>query len=210
MSHVVLLGDSIFDNARYVPDGPPVIQQLQDKLPTGWQATLGAVDGAVAADVLRQMARMPREATHLVLSVGGNDALANSGIVYTSDLTSEEGFEKLAAVQAEFRDDYRDACRALAAAKRPTILCTVYDSVPGLEPAAVAGLAAFNDVILREAISFGWPVLDLRFVCAHPRDYSTVSPIEPSEIGGGKIAAALARLVVEHDFQSTNAVVYRG
>lgn len=53
MRHVVLLGDSIFDNARYVPDRPPVIEQLQKALPPGWRASLLAVDGAVTEDVAR-------------------------------------------------------------------------------------------------------------------------------------------------------------
>jgi hypothetical protein len=44
-NHVVLLGDSIFDNATYVPGELPVIDQLRQNLPKGWQATLAAVDG---------------------------------------------------------------------------------------------------------------------------------------------------------------------
>ena len=36
MGHVILLGDSIFDNARYVPGGPSVIEQLRRALPDGW------------------------------------------------------------------------------------------------------------------------------------------------------------------------------
>jgi hypothetical protein len=35
MSHVVLLGDSIFDNAGYVPDGLSVLAHLRALLPAG-------------------------------------------------------------------------------------------------------------------------------------------------------------------------------
>ncbi len=35
MSHVVLLGDSIFDNARYVPGGPPVVERCAAGCPQG-------------------------------------------------------------------------------------------------------------------------------------------------------------------------------
>ena len=38
MGHVVLLGDSIFDNGRYVPGEPAVIDQLRSALPKGWTA----------------------------------------------------------------------------------------------------------------------------------------------------------------------------
>ena len=57
MKHVVLLGDSIFDNASYVPGKQPVIDQLRGQLPTSWEATLLAVDGDVTKDVLKQTSR---------------------------------------------------------------------------------------------------------------------------------------------------------
>jgi hypothetical protein len=75
MSHVVLLGDSIFDNALYVPDRPPVIEQVRRGLPTGWKATLLAVDGHTVEHISTQLPRIPTDATHLVLSIGGNNAL---------------------------------------------------------------------------------------------------------------------------------------
>ncbi len=43
MAHVVLLGDSVFDNAAYVGVGPEVVQQLRSALPDPWQATRLAV-----------------------------------------------------------------------------------------------------------------------------------------------------------------------
>ena len=46
MPHLVLLGDSIFDNAAYTAGGPDVVTQLRAQLPPGWSATLAAVDGS--------------------------------------------------------------------------------------------------------------------------------------------------------------------
>ena len=69
--HIVLLGDSIFDNGAYVRRGEPdVVRQLRDKLPAGAKATLAAVDGATTAGVARQLERLPADATHLVVSAG--------------------------------------------------------------------------------------------------------------------------------------------
>jgi hypothetical protein len=59
MSHVVLLGDSIFDNARYVPGRPAVIEQVRQALPRPWQATLLAI-GRVG--ILRKGKRSPLKA----------------------------------------------------------------------------------------------------------------------------------------------------
>ena len=69
MGHVVLLGDSVLNNAAYVPDQPDVVTQLRSLLPSGWTASLNAVDGSVTGDVRRQLGRLPPDVTHLVVSV---------------------------------------------------------------------------------------------------------------------------------------------
>src|SRR4051794_41676935 len=82
MSHTVLLGDSIFANAAYVAGGPDVVTQVRAVLPGGQgRATLRAVDGAVIGDVSRQLVDLPRDATALVLSIGGNHALRQAGVL---------------------------------------------------------------------------------------------------------------------------------
>src|SRR5689334_17141041 len=48
---LVLLGDSIFDNAAYVKGGPDVVSQVRHLLPAGWTADLLAVDGATTEGV---------------------------------------------------------------------------------------------------------------------------------------------------------------
>jgi hypothetical protein len=60
--HLVLLSDSILDNAAYVPGRcPAVIDQVQGQLPVGWRATLLAVDGSVIDDVHRQLDPLPHD-----------------------------------------------------------------------------------------------------------------------------------------------------
>src|SRR3954463_6461524 len=81
MSNVVLIGDSIFDNGAYVAGGPDVRQQLSNFLPAGSQATLLARDGAVISDAVSQVRHLPPDATHVVVSAGGNDALRESGVL---------------------------------------------------------------------------------------------------------------------------------
>ena len=75
MPNAVLVGDSMFDNASYVPGELPVIDQLRGFLPKDWRATLLAVDGDITADVANQLRNLPNDATHIVVSSGGNDAL---------------------------------------------------------------------------------------------------------------------------------------
>jgi hypothetical protein len=207
MSHAVLLGDSIFDNAPYVPGGPPVIEQLRKKLPAGWQATLLAVDGHVTADLETQLRRLPGDATHLVVSVGGNDALGQAGVIF-SQAQATELLHHLAGIHERFRAIYRTMLGALVESGRPAMVCTIYDAIPDLEPTAKVGLSVFNDIILREAFAARVPVLDLRLVCTEADDYSALSPIEPSAPGGDKIAAAIAEALTGHDWSRRQSVVF--
>jgi hypothetical protein len=208
MSHVILLGDSIFDNASYVPGGPAVVDQLRASLPRGWSATLLAIDGAVTTDVPRQLAKLPADATHLVVSVGGNDALGSSGLVRDFNRSAGSVLLDLADTQAEFARDYRATLRAVVAVGKPVAVCTVYDAIPSLSGPEQTGLSLFNDVIVRQAARVGVPVIDLRAVCDRAADYSDLSPIEPSRVGGAKIAEAIALVVTGHDFTRRETVIY--
>ncbi len=69
-------------------------------------------------------------------------------------------------------------------------------------------MCLFNDVILREAFRTGMPAVDLRLVCTDAADYAKVSPLEPSAVGGGKIARAVARLVKAYDFKGQASRVF--
>lgn len=201
MNHVYLLGDSIFDNGRYVPGGPSVIEHLRRCLPSDWRATLLARDGAGTAEIVRQLDQLPEEATHIVMSIGGNDALDYSSLLlHESAHSFAEVLSRLSEIQEQFQRDYRSVLERVLAQDKPTAVCTIYDAIPGIDPVERTGLCVFNDVILREAFRIRLPVIDLRLVCTNAADYSRSSPIEPSVTGGGKIARAIARLVMENDF----------
>jgi len=201
--HIVLLGDSIFDNAAYVPGGPSVLEHLRRMLSSDWQATLAAVDGATASSVVRQIERIPADATHLVLSAGGNDALWAAGDVFHLQPKSvREALDKLAEIRDEFAATYRQVVSELRRLNKPLAMCTVYDHIPGLGPAETAGLCVFNDIITRTAFAAGATLIDLRLLCREASDYAAVSPIEPSAAGGGKIARAILDAVLGSDFVS--------
>lgn len=206
--HVVLLGDSIFDNARYVPGEPSVLDHLGKALPTGWHATLVAVDGAPLAEVHEQLGRVRPEATHLFVSAGGNDALNESGILSEGVATVGEAMLLLSQTRARFRIGYTRMAAAVLRLGKPSVFCTVYDAIPGLGDGARTALAAFNDVIVQAAFRNRAPLIDLRLVCDEASDYSSVSEIEPSAQGGAKIAAVIADVATSHDFASRRTAVY--
>ena len=198
MGHVVLLGDSIFDNAAYVGGGPDVIAQLRQALPRDWEATLLAVDGAVISDIPRQLARLPRSATDIVLSVGGNDALGHVGLFDRQPRNGAEALGWFADAAAGFLERYRTLAKRIAAEKlegQRVAVCTIYEGNlgPDTQRAAIAGIAIFNDAIARAVRPYGWPVIELRDFFTDRADYA--NPIEPSVRGGAKLARAIAQQV---------------
>ena len=210
MSHIILLGDSIFDNGVYVPGHPDVVKQLRAVLPQGWQASLLAVDGAVTRSVPAQVARLPSDATHLVVSIGGNDALGESHILGAAVRLVGEGVALLAEAQERFARNYADMLQTVLSAGLPTALCTIYDT-PSTAPnqrIIRTALAVFNDIITRAAFSEGLPLIDLRLICNEDDDYA--NPIEPSAKGGAKMAAAISRLITGSGDEQPQSLVIAG
>lgn len=196
MPHVVLLGDSVFDNAAYVSGGPDVVSQLRRILPADCQASLLAVDGNVIADVPRQLAGRPRDASHLVVSVGGNDALRVAAVLEQPVQSVAHALAVLVDVRDRFLAAYGTMLDAVQAMGQPAAFCTIYDPRypdPQRRRLTAAALALLNDVITREVFARGLPLIDPRVLCSEDADFA--NPIEPSVQGGWKIAKAVAAFV---------------
>lgn len=196
MRHVALLGDSIFDNSSYTRGAPDVVSHLRALLPAGWNATLLALDGATTAGVTAQAARVPRDATDIVLSVGGNDALGEIDLLSTRVASTAQALTLFGTRVQAFEAHYAAAVEAVTRLGRPVTVCTIYNGqLPDPREAALARVALmlFNDAIIRTAFARALGLIDLRFVCEAAEDYA--NPIEPSGIGGAKIARAIAQAV---------------
>jgi hypothetical protein len=192
-AHIALLGDSIFDNRAYTRGEPDVATHLRRIVPAGWRVTLYAADGATTADLHRQAAMVGADTSHLVVAIGGNDALSNRDLLSSPSTSTGATLALFAERLERFERAYRGAMRAVVDLGKPVTVCTIYNG--NLEPAeariARVALTTFNDVILRTAFEWRLDAIELRLVCVEPEDYA--NPIEPSGAGGKKIAVAIAR-----------------
>ena len=117
-AHIALLGDSIFDNKAYTSGSPDVVAHLNDLLPPGWRASLGAprpdphlrthrVDGATTDDIPAQLQQVPQDASRLVISIGGNDVLHNYDLLDTLVGSTAETLalfgERLSSLETAYR-----------------------------------------------------------------------------------------------------------
>jgi hypothetical protein len=66
--------------------------------------------------------------SHLVVSVGGNDALSYSEVLDQGARSVAGAVNLLAEVRERFQRDYRAMLDTLLDRGRPTAVCTVYDA----------------------------------------------------------------------------------
>lgn len=193
---VVLLGDSILDNAPYTLGEPDTTTHLARLLGSHWSVRRLARDGSVMSDVPQQLRRLEARPDVAVLSIGGNDAAEHLDVLDKRVATAGEVLEELLAIADAFERRYEEVARAVAARAERTLLCTIYEVQ--LEPARYARLvrapvALLDDRIIRTGARLGLDVLDLRGVCTEPDDF--VLRIEPSAQGAAKIARAIAAVM---------------
>ncbi len=192
MSHIVLLGDSVFDNAVYCAPQPDVASHLRHIVGPRTAVSLLAVDGSITSEVSHQLSDVPDAATDLVISSGGNDALSHQGLL---DLPVDRVARALSAFDEPLRrfgTDYRALLEQASRTGLQITVCTIYNGnlPPEIAVAASIAVALFNDIIQRAAHEVGAAVIELRAVCNSQEHYA--NPIEPSGSGGASIARAIA------------------
>ena len=223
--HIVLCGDSIIDNGSYVNEGElDVSGQVQEELPDS-KVTLLAVDGNVTEDIEDQMNNLPKDATHIFISIGGNDGYNRMDVFDESANTIGDAMGPLYEMRNEFEIDYNKMLKNVLSYGVPTTLCSIYyprfeksdndvirnylggknNQVP-IKKMAMVGLSVYNDIITKEAFQAGLPLIDLRVLCNDDKDFA--NHIEPSALGGKKIARAIKEVVSVHDFTKNVSVVY--
>jgi hypothetical protein len=172
-----------------------VVTHLRSLLPPGWKGSMAAVDGATTARLRTQLGRLPDDATHLAVAIGGNDALQNSDLLSTRVRSSAETLALFADRLDAFEASYGAALDGVISLRRHTVVCTIYNGALRPDQAVIAqvGLMMFNDAIVRAAVARRLDIVELRAICTRPEDYA--NPIEPSGQGGRKIAHAIARAV---------------
>ena len=227
MKHIILAGDSVFDNRSYVKEGEPDVRdQLADLLDDGDKATLIAVDGDMNNDVSKQLDNIPNDATHLFISIGGNDALIHIDAFTETVTTIGEALDSFNERVQEFERDYIKMLTNVVKYGLKTTLCTIYNpyfdhdnmdrikymfpsntNFKKLQRRSTTALPLFNNIIFQEAFNFGIPVMDLRLIFSDREDYA--NPIEPSVVGGMKMAKIMKGISENHDFLMKNSVVYK-
>ncbi len=207
MYDIALYGDSVFDNQRYVIEGSTVKDMLIMRLREIDQISLIAKDGATSYDLVQQLKDPFLETSHYFISIGGNDALKlRPGILENnSDEWDTLVVEDIFSSTEKFRKNLEmvSSYPHLSLIPEDVTFCTIYIDIPGLTKHEKMTINIFNSIIIDIATSYGFNVLDLRKLFTQTQDFSSSSPIEPSEHGGLKLATAITDIVYKTTNKST-------
>ena len=104
--------------------------------------------------------------------------------------------EKCSELISEIQENYTKILEHLKQYDAKVLLCTVYEGdlesdllLAEYDKAGQAMLKMHNDTVYYLASKFEVDVLELRNIFTNKEDYA--NPIEPSHIGGGKLAKAI-------------------
>lgn len=187
---IVLAGDSFFDNQAYVKENESVSDIISAICPEVFVEKL-AVDGAKVADIQKQIANLSLDFSALYISAGGNNALAlrktlqEEGISRAFNLINEALFK----FKLEYQSMLQKAVSRFGS-NRIKVFC-LYTSIPNLTIDEINVLNMFNNCIRSTAKELGVITWCSSALLSDNADFSLFSNLEPSEIGGLKIAGCI-------------------
>lgn len=177
-NNVILMGDSVLNNANYVPEGKSVFDTLKTKLSNILNVSK---DGATMNDLYGQLDKIPinlnNEETYIFISAGGNNIL-NKG----ASLTSNDVIQLFNNYM-----DFLEALRAKLSNVQINIINLYLPANPRYQTYKAA-IDQWNQLINDNSSKIGamYNVVDLHSLLTRPEDF--IYDIEPSETASEKIA----------------------
>jgi molybdopterin converting factor small subunit len=176
---IILMGDSILNNANYVPEGTSVYAFLKQKVSNVINV---AKDGATINDLYTQLDKIPIELnnsqTYIFISAGGNNILSNS----TTKLNKDQIIQLF--------NTYIDFLKALRA-KLSNININILNLYLPTNPryqSYKSSVDQWNQLLKEYSNKIGetYNILDLHTLLTSPEDF--IYDIEPSKTASDKIA----------------------
>lgn len=109
------------------------------------------MDGDRTQDVMARLQRLPHNASYLVVSVGGNEALEHLASLTESAKSVAEVLGRLAQIGEPFEHAYYGMVQGVLQHSLPTALCIIYHlqfPAQELQSSAITALTIFNNLII--------------------------------------------------------------
>ena len=177
-NNIVLIGDSVLNNANYVPSEKSVVDILKTKTQKVFNF---AKDGATISDCYGQLDKIPTDLnttdTYVFISAGGNDILNKRGQLDNSEIR-------------KLFNNYMDFIKALRV-KLGSAKINIFNLYLPSNPrynTYKSSIEEWNQLITENSSKIGemYNIINVDTLLTTPDDF--VYDIEPSEIASQKIA----------------------
>ena len=177
-NNIVLIGDSVLNNANYVPSEKSVVDILKTKTQKVFNF---AKDGATISDCYGQLDKIPTDLnttdTYVFISAGGNDILNKRGQLDSSEIR-------------KLFNSYMDFIKALRVklGSAKINICNLYLPANPRYNTYKSSIEEWNQLITENSSKIGemYNIINVDTLITTPDDF--VYDIEPSEIASQKIA----------------------
>jgi hypothetical protein len=178
-TNIILLGDSILNNSKYVEEQDTVLFKLKEKFDN---IHLYAEDGATIVDAYNQLDKIPDELNHndsfVFISVGGNNIL--SSLFQDTDI--DDVFSKYMSFVSSFKIKFNNITNI--------ILLNLYYPLSKQYSKYQPVIKKWNELLDQNANKYGYKVLKIDELMINPTDF--IYNIEPSGNGATKISHGIS------------------
>lgn len=177
-NYVILMGDSVLNNANYVPSGKSVVDILKKKISNVLNVSK---DGATISDLYGQLDKIPsklnKAETYIFISAGGNDILNKQSELSNADIIKL--FNRYM--------DFLKALRIKLGSTKINIMNLYLPANPRYQ-SYKASIDQWNKLLNENSTKIGeiYNVVDLYSLLTTPKDF--IYDIEPSESASEKLA----------------------
>jgi hypothetical protein len=182
ISHLVVLGDAIADLMSLREKGPSRVENLL--LPQesrAWKLTMHTAEEIARGG---DFFELPADASHVMISIEGNRAIEESGLLDNRPETYQQALVLLSLAADEYERQAERLIQVAKASNLPIVVCSMYPpryEDPDRQRAVCTALAVFNDRLVRRTFAARLPLVDLNLVCTEDADYA--DPIRLSKHG---------------------------
>ena len=179
MDNIVLVGDSILNNANYVSPGLTVYDLIKSKHEN---VQMYAADNSAIKDVIKQVENMPNKFntknTYIFVSAGGNDILNLS--IHQDEESTKNLFNMYLLLIKAIKQKFPNA---------NIVALNIYYPPNPYYKIFYKTVEMWNNLLMKNKTIQGYSVININKMLTSEDDFTR--DIEPSDIGGEKIADAI-------------------
>jgi len=195
MQHIILAGDSVFKNDKFVQADFSVADLLGVTIPQQTKISLVANENCTIQDLKQQLCALPGSTSHVFLSCG-KCLLHEFASRLQKDISNYGNFlDQLATLKNDYALHYRSLIHLAKDATSHIVSCSLIEDRSIKSPLSILLHSIINEIIFHESAMARISIIDLAKLFNEEIDYCRDLPSQVSEYGGRKLVLLLTQIL---------------